>query len=352
MKKRLLGVILTVFIGMFSLTSCFGNTDKKTDTNVSKNIKELNIAFVPSKDPEQIISVTDPLKDILKQELNNQGYDVENVNISVGTSFDAVGEALASGSVDVGFIPGATYVMYDDFTDVLLTATRRALNIDSDDPKDWNKASPTVQLDNKKAVSYRSLIIAGPSEKGRELSEKINNGEKLTWEDLNSAKWSVMGSTSPAGYLYPTVWLQENYKKTILDLKNKVQSDSYGSAMARLASGQVDVATIFADARIDYEEKWNSDYGRNNPIWEETDVIGVAPAIYNDTISVSKNSKIMTDEFKQVLAKSFINIANTEEGKEIISIYTHNGYELAESSDYDDERKVQDYIRETNNKNN
>lgn len=353
MKKRLLGVISSIFIGMFSLTSCFGGSEKSTsnmDSNMDSNIKKLSIAFVPSKDPDQIISVTEPLKDILKEELGKQGYTVEQVDISVGTSYDAVGEALNAGTVDVGFIPGGTYVMYEDGTEVLLTSTRKALNKNSDNPKDWNNGEPTKQLDDKQEVFYRSLIIAGPSEKGMELAAKINNGEKLTWEDLNSAKWSIMGPTSSAGYLYPTVWLQENYGKVISDLSNKVQSDSYGSSMARLASEQIDIGLFFGDARIDYEQKWNSDYGREKSIWEETNVLGVTAPIYNDTVSVSKNSKIMSDEFKKVLAQSLINIANTDKGKEIISIYSHDGYELAESSDYNSERKVRKFISEINNK--
>ncbi len=350
MKKRLLGVISAAFIGMFSLTSCFGGSAEKNTEDMGSNIKKLNIAFVPSKDPDQIISVTEPLKDILKEELGKQGYNVGQVDISVGTSYDAVGEALNSGTVDVGFIPGGTYVMYEDGADVLLTSTRKALNKDSDNPKDWNDGEPTKQLDDKHAVFYRSLIVAGPSKKGRELAEKVNNGEKLTWEDLNSAKWSVMGPTSSAGYLYPTVWLQENYGKVISDLSNKVQADSYGSSMARLASEQIDVGLFFADARIDYANKWNSEYGREKSIWEETNVLGVTAPIYNDTVSVSKNSKIMNDEFKKALATSLINIANTDKGKEIISIYSHSGYELAEPNDYNSERKVQKFISEINNR--
>ncbi len=354
MKKKLLGLISAVFLGMFSLTSCFGaggtKETKESNGQAVTSIEKLNIAFVPSKDPEQIISATEPLKVILKDEIVKQGYQVGEVDISVGTSYDAVGEALASGSVDVGFIPGGTYVMYEDSADVLLTSTRKALSKNSDNPKDWNDGTPTEQIDGKQAVSYRSLIIAGPSPKGKELAQKVNNGEKLTWDDLNSAKWSVMGPTSSAGYLYPTIWLQENYGKSISDLTNKVQADSYGSSIARLASEQIDVALFFADARIDYQNKWTTEYGRENSIWEETNVIGVTPPIYNDTVSVSKNSKIMTDEFKNVLATSLKNIANTDEGKKIISIYSHDGYELAKSSDYDNERKVQSLIREINSK--
>ena len=50
-----------------------------------------------------------------------------------------------------------------------------------------------------------------------------------------------MGTSSPAGYIYPALWLQDHYGKGISDLSSAVQSDSYASAFARLASGQVDV---------------------------------------------------------------------------------------------------------------
>ena len=79
-----------------------------------------------------------------------------------------------------------------------------------------------------------------------------------------------MSSSSPAGYIYPALWMQDRYGKGITDLSNAVQSDSYASAFARLASGQVDVLVTYADARRDYEENWTSEYGRSASIWEET----------------------------------------------------------------------------------
>lgn len=318
---------------------------EKTAESVS--IDTLNIAFVPSREPDEIITATEPLKEMLKKELAAEGYEVKDVNITVGTSYEAVGEALSAGTADVGLIPGGTYVLYDDGCDVLLTATRDGLNKDSDNAKDWNDGTPTEASD-KQAISYRALIIAGPSEKGKELAAKVNNGEELTFEDLDSANWSIMNSSSPAGYIYPSLWLQQNYGKSILDLSHAVQSDSYGSAFARLASGQLDVLCTYADARRDYEGKWNSEYGMTNSIWDDTALVGVTPAIYNDTISVSKTSKIMDDGFKEALANAFINIGNTDEGKEVIAIYGHNGYQKAQSSDYDNERAAQKMIQELN----
>ena len=185
----------------------------------------------------------------------------------------------------------------------------------------------------------------GPIE---ELAAKVNAGEALTWEDVSSANWSVANSSSPAGYIYPSLWLQENFDKNITDLPHAVQSDSYGSAFARLASGQVDILCTYADARRDYEDEWTTEYGMTNSIWDDTAVVGVTPAIYNDTISVSKTSPIMDDDFKQALGQAFINIGNTEEGKEVIAIYSHNGYQWAKSEDYDSERAAQEMIQSLN----
>lgn len=329
-------------------------TEAATDTTQAaeaatqaKSIDKLNVYFVPSKEPEEIVTATEPLKALLKDELAKEGYNVGEVVITVGTSYEAVGEALSAGSADIGFIPGGTYVLYDDGADVILTATRAGLSKDFDAAKDWNDGKATEATD-KQTNTYRSLIIAGPTETGKALAEKVNAGEELTFEDLSKANVSVMSASSSAGYIYPSLWLQDSFGKKITDLPNAVQADSYGSSFARLASGEIDVLFTYADARRDYADKWTSEYGRTGSIWEETNVIGVTTPIYNDTISVSKTSPIMDDAFKKALQTAFINIAGTEEGKKVIAIYTHEGYQVAKSSDYDNERKAQELIQSLN----
>ena len=345
--KKILSVLMAAAL-CASMAAC-SSSDNSSSVAENGNIQidTLRVAFVPSREPDEIITATEPLKEMLKTELAKEGYDVGNVEITVGTSYEAVGESLSAGTADVGLIPGGTYVLYDDGAEVILTATRDGLSIDSDSAKDWNDNAPTEPT-TEQVTSYRALMIAGPSEKGKELAAKVNAGEALTWEDVSSANWSVANSSSPAGYIYPSLWLQENFEKNITDLPHAVQSDSYGSAFARLASGQVDILCTYADARRDYEDEWTGEYGMTNSIWDDTAVVGVTPAIYNDTISVSKTSPIMDDDFKQALGQAFINIGNTEEGKEVIAIYSHNGYQWAKSSDYDSERAAQEMIQSLN----
>ncbi|MEN2465772.1 PhnD/SsuA/transferrin family substrate-binding protein [Ornithinibacillus sp. JPR2-1] len=137
-------------------------------------MERLSIGFVPSREPDEIITATEPLKNLLKEELATLGYDINEVEITVGTNYEAVGEGLSAGTIDVGLIPGGTYVLYDDGAEVILTSTRAGLSIDSEDAKDWNDNKPTEASDEQ-VTYYRALMIAGPSEKGQALAEKVNN---------------------------------------------------------------------------------------------------------------------------------------------------------------------------------
>ena len=144
MKKKALSLLMAGVMCVGLLAGCGGQNTEDTqgsgstpDTSSTqetgnKTIDTLRIAFVPSREPEEIITATEPLKQMLTDELAKLGYDVGEVDITVGTSYEAVGEALAAGTADVGLIPGGTYVLYDDGCDVLLTATRDGLSIDSD----------------------------------------------------------------------------------------------------------------------------------------------------------------------------------------------------------------------------
>ncbi|QGH32969.1 PhnD/SsuA/transferrin family substrate-binding protein [Gracilibacillus salitolerans] len=321
-----------------------GSESEEAEEEATQSIDTLSIGFVPSRDPEEIVTATEPLKDLLKEEMANLGYEIGEVDISVGTNYEAVGEALSAGTTDIGLIPGGTYVLYDDGAEVVLTATRAGLNNDSDDASDWNENKPTEASDEQ-VTYYRALMIAGPSEKGQELADKVNSGEELTAEDVESANWAVMSSSSPAGYIYPALWLKDNFDLTIADLPNKAQVDSYGSAFARMAAEQIDVMVTYADARRDNEEAWESEFDREVNIWDETNVIGVTSGIYNDTISVSKNSEKMDEDLKSAIQQAFMNIAKTEEGKEVISIYNHEGYQEATDADYDKEREAQEMVQ-------
>ena len=322
-------------------------------TAMAETVKmdELTFQFVPSKDADVIITGTANLPELVKAEMAKLGYDIGEVKISVSTSYEACGEAMAAGAIDIGWLPGGTYAIFSQNkeVDVILTATRDGLSNDSTDPATWNgDANKTLPTDQQ-VTFYRSLIYAAPTEYGKQLAAKINNGEKLTWEELDKAVWAVGNTSSSAGYIYPTLWLMENYNKKVSDLSNVVQL-GYADAFAQAAAEQVDIIVCYADGRRDYEAAWNTatdakdatgkaGMGRTDTIWNELNVIGVTAGIYNDTVAVTTaNPEIYNPEFMTALQTALINIINTEEGKEIFSVYSHAGYAVATDADYDSAR--------------
>lgn len=314
----------------------------------SKDIDKLTFQFVPSKDADVIITGTAGLDKLVIDEMASKGYNIGSVDISVGTSYEATGEALAAGTIDVGWLPGGTYALYSDECDVVLTATRNGLSNDSTNPADWNGEANATKKDGPQVTYYRSLIYATPSEYGKQLAEKVNNGEALTWDDLNQANWGVMNVSSSAGYIYPSLWLMNNYDgKKITDLDHVQTLDSYGSAFQQAAAESLDIIVCYADGRNDYEAAWTlptdqqddtgkQGMGRSDSIWNELNVIGVGDKIYNDTVAVTMaNPDIYNTEFITALQDSLIDIIGTEEGKNIFSVYSHTGYQKAVDSDYD-----------------
>lgn len=330
-----------------------GTASKSGDKNVDangrkvaaetgkKDIDTLKFQFVPSRPTDEIIAATSNLGELVKAQMKEKGYNIGKVEISVSDSYEAAGEALSAGSVDVAWLPGGTYALYSNESEVVLTATRKGFTNDSTNPKDWNGEANKTTDSDKPVTFYKGLIYAAPTEVGKKLAAKVNAGEKLTWDDLNGAKWAVRDVTSSSGYIYPTMWLQDQFNgKGIQDLAQVTTLD-YASEFQQAAAGQVDVIVCYADGRQDYEKNWQAKWGRPDSIWNELNVIGITQNVYNDTVSVTMaKPEIFNKEFIGAFQDSIKAISQTEEGKKIFKIYKHNGYEKASDKDYDGARQA------------
>ena len=336
--KKLLTLALALVLCLCSISA------------MAVDMDELTLQFVPSKDADVIITGTKNLPQLLQVALAEQGYNVGKIDISVGVSYEATGEAMAAGTIDIGWLPGGTYALFSDEVDVVLTATRAGLSNDSTDPATWNGDANKTLPTEEQVTFYRSLIYATPSAYGKELAAKANAGEKLTWEDLEKANWAVLKNSSSAGYIYPTLWLMDNYDKKLTDLPSVITLAGYGDAFAQAAAEAVDIIVCYADGRRDYEAAWTiatdsadetgkAGMDREDSIWNELNVIGVTPGIYNDTVSITKaNEDVYNPEFIAALQTALINVINTPEGAEIFNVYSHTGYAPATDADYDGAR--------------
>jgi phosphonate transport system substrate-binding protein len=340
--KKLLTILVAVLM-IFGLAACNngGNSGNEGSNEggetAATSIEKLTVMYVPSRPAEDIITATSGLGDIIIKEMSKKGFEIGAVEIAISEDYNACGEALSAGTADVGYVPGGTYVLYSDEINLLVTATRDNLVPDATDPNEWN-VNPTTREEGVPVTYYKGLIYAAPTEKGKAVAAKVAAGEELTWEELDACTWVVGSVTSGAQYIYPNLWLKENYDKTLNDLSNKVNL-KYPEAFQQAAAEQVDIITCYADGRMDYEGQWNGEWGRDDTIWNQLPVIGVTQNIYNDTVCLAKtgpNAEVLTNpEFMSAFADVLMNLKNSEEGKTAIGIYSHTGYVLGNDKDYD-----------------
>ncbi len=323
-----LGVVILIIVGIL----CFLFRTKQ-------EIDELTIMFMPSKSEQQILNAADPMKDILKTNLKHRGYKVDKVTLKVANDYEELEDSVANGKTDIAFMSGAAFAQMDEAdAEIELTATRQGNSIESEKPSDWNKAK--TNYTNNVSTSYQSLIATGPSKYGKKLSSKVNNGDTITLDELQKATWCTQGTGSSAGYVYPSFWLKENYNVTLKSIKNVITEDNFDSAMKDLAKEKCDIMTMYADARIDYQNTWQGE----NDIFSDVQVIGVTEPIMNDAIVVSKKSPNYTKGLGQAIKKSYLKLIETDKGKNMVEPYMHNGYVEANASLYKKDQQIQEQI--------
>lgn len=269
------------------LAAC-SNNEPKSD----KTIEKLFIAFAPTRDVEEILIAADPLKDILKSKLEEKGFTVENIDVAVGIDQNVPAEALISGPMDISILPAPVFAQYRKEGINLLVETLNHGVGDSEgkviEPEEgitpWNSG---ITTDAKELVGGNiSLIYVNiATEKGARLYEKAINGS-LIWDDLNSAKWCVRSSDSYDGYIYPSLWINDNFsegagsaKKTVADLKDAIPNSYYNDMISALFESNADVIVGYADLRKDKS------------------AIGQFEKVFADKIADGKKNSKMTPEF-------------------------------------------------------
>lgn len=332
--------LLTIFCLVCGISAC------TTEKEVNK-LSELVFIGVPSMDPELILNRLEPMKEEIKTRMLENGYDIETVDFVVSTNNNAAGEALSSGSALMGFMGGSTFIDYEsEGLEIIMTALRGNMEIDSLDPRDWNTGTIINRSKSDKVPYTRALIYAGPSSKGKILSNKVLNNEILTWDDLNNVTWCHSSSVnSGLGYVFPSLWLYENYGKTLNDLSSVLLMNNNGDYAINLALENCDVAVSYMTLRNDYEEKWTSEFNRKESIWNEVQVIGVSAEIPNGVIVLSQNHPDYTEELRDTLINVFMELTNTEEGIEAFGVYNIEGFQLGQSEDFETLRKANNLVR-------
>lgn len=321
MKKHLYGTGLTFTLAAALLAGC-GSGDSDNEENATGGNEEggeeqgeatgyvpeeLSVQFVPSQNADSLEAKAKPLEDLLEAEL-----DIP-VTVSVSTDYNTIVEAMASEQVDVGFLPPTAYVLAEErgAAEVILQSQRYGVN-DED-------GSPTDEL----VDSYKSQIIV-----------KKDSGIESV-EDLKGKKMGYQSVTSSAGYVWPAAVLIDAGLDPLTDVE-PVTLKGHDQAIISLLNGDVDAAATFQDAR-------NVVTGDYPTVFEDTEILEFTEFIPNDTIAVLPT---MDDEWKEKIQQAFIDIGQSEDGREIIKdVYTHEGYVKSQDSNFEIVREYNEKVK-------
>jgi phosphonate transport system substrate-binding protein len=108
--KKITTSLMALCLCLGLLSGCGSTSADSQSSSVSddgqetvQTVDSLKIAFSPYADSDTITAATALLKQLLQEKLLEKGHDVKNIEMTVGTSYTAVGEALSAGSADLGF---------------------------------------------------------------------------------------------------------------------------------------------------------------------------------------------------------------------------------------------------------
>lgn len=305
--RRILVAVVALLVAVVA-TAC---SNKSNSSKGGYTPKSLTIQFVPSQAATKLQARAKPLEKMLSKRLGIP------VHVSMSTDYNTVVEAMKSKKVDVGFLPPDGYVLAhkQGAADLLLQAER------------YGVKQPGGKATNQLVKSYRAEIL-------------VKKGSKIkNWKDLKGKSISVQNPTSTAGYVFPVAELKEKGLDVTKDCK-LVTVTGHDQAVLNVLNGDTDAAFVFEDARNIVK--------KDNPkIMSQVVPIYFTKPIPNDTISVIPS---MSKSFRKKLAKAFISVGKSKEGKKIIeSVYSHEGYDYAKDSDFNIIRKY-DKIVESNKK--
>lgn len=358
-------------------------------TACGENDKVLRIVMVASNDADTVETRAKQLIPTLEAAAPGYKFD-----ITVSPSYDAAAEALVAKQAEAAFLPAGTYAQYTvtnkGTMDVLCTSTRAGYKVQADDFPGFDETAREAQRNamngkdgyvykgqqSEQVVSYYSSILftrrdAYSHTKGYKEFDVNKDGE-ITLQELHDAEavFGVMGTTSSAGYIYPTYWAyQKGFTKGFVSVdeykalseadKAKaligVNQGSYPNGVDALMSGTIDVSCGFMDTR--YGSAWVQEGGKyyhDDTLFTNTYTVGVTDPIMNDTITVStKNkkaaNKAIFDAFVAAAATGSSSDTTTPAGI-LYQIYSHTGYLEAKDSDFDSARAMYAWTKATQSK--
>lgn len=247
--------------------------------------KKLVFGFQPSVEADKIAENAKPMADFISKEI---GIPVETFT---STDYTGMIEAMGSDKVDIAALAPLAYVLAEDQVGAqLLLKTSRSGK-----------------------TTYHAMFVTR-ADSGIKTLEQAK-GKRIAWVDQSSA----------SGYLFPAAYLKsKGYDPDTFFSQSKF-AGSHDNAVRSVYNGDVDVASVYDDARNKLEAS-TPDVKQKVVKFDQTQEIP------NDTFCVRKGlDPALTEKIKAALLK----YAATEDGKKVLKdTYEIDGLVEAKPEDY------------------
>ena len=247
------------------------------------DVKELTVQFVPTN-TETADATTAEFSAYMTELMGIP------VKMTVATSYNAIVEAMESGTVDVGIMPPATYAQARE-----MGVAKAILSTTLNDYDENEQLMPGVPVG-----SFKAEVL-------------------------------VRGASSASGYIYPVAEMKMAGIDT--DSCTWVNITSIPSAILAVINGQVDACFVFEGARFVFSSAVLDENGNPYDLYSLLSVAKLSDGdIPNDAIAVNTR---LSDNDAQIVKEAFLKMASDEKGLEIMGAWNHSGYIEANEADYD-----------------
>jgi phosphonate transport system substrate-binding protein len=246
MRKTLI-TTSALAVAALALTGCSAGADDAAAGGETAWPDSITISLVPSVEGEDLAEALDPLTAYLSEEL---GIEVEGV---VATDYAATVEALGADQAqvvitDAGSLYQAT-TQYDAqliLRDVRFGATSYASVAYTNDPGTYCADEPVmagydasgIELSYCNGIETAGESATGEGPAGLDALEQIADGTRV----------ALQAATSPAGYQYPMVAMQEAGIDTDSGIE-QVPVEGNNNAVLAVANGDAEISFGYWDAR-------------------------------------------------------------------------------------------------------
>ena len=238
MKKTLFVLLLAALL----LAGCGRRTAPAASSSAASSsapaeeplvIPELTVELPREVDRKAARAALDQLPAAMAAE----GVTVENASLTYGASHAAMAEAVGKGGVMLAILPAEDLVRCGSDAAVILGDAREG----------GDTAGTAAQ------------ICAAPTEYGRTLAE-LASRRALTWQELDHARWGVLGEDSLGGHQCLELWLEDHYEGDgVADLSNVRVYGGWEELLRSAAEGEIDLLPLTAEAREAYAAAWTEE---------------------------------------------------------------------------------------------